>query len=81
MNSGSETVGENAAGPKKAFVVIGAGPGLGAAAARRFGHKGHPVGLIARDAGRLERDGGRPGLQAPGNVCSPGHRDRGRDRR
>lgn len=38
-----------------AFVVIGAGPGLGAAAARRFGREGHPVGLIARDADRLER--------------------------
>ncbi|MFI6165942.1 SDR family NAD(P)-dependent oxidoreductase [Nocardia sp. NPDC051052] len=36
-----------------AFVVIGAGPGLGAAAARRFGHSGHPVGLIARGSERL----------------------------
>ncbi|MFB8003563.1 SDR family NAD(P)-dependent oxidoreductase [Nocardia sp. NPDC056000] len=33
--------------------MIGAGPGLGAAAARRFGRAGHPVGLIARDAERL----------------------------
>jgi NADP-dependent 3-hydroxy acid dehydrogenase YdfG len=37
-----------------AFVVVGAGPGLGAAAARRFGRAGHPVGLIARSAGSLE---------------------------
>jgi short-subunit dehydrogenase len=37
-----------------AFVVIGAGPGLGAAAARRFGREGHPVGLIARSAQRLD---------------------------
>ncbi|TDV56206.1 SDR family NAD(P)-dependent oxidoreductase [Actinophytocola oryzae] len=36
-----------------AFVVIGAGRGLGAAAARRFGREGHPVGLVARDAERL----------------------------
>ncbi|KUL36411.1 dehydrogenase [Streptomyces sp. NRRL F-4489] len=36
-------------------MVLGAGPGLGAAAARRFGREGHPVGLIARDAPRLER--------------------------
>ncbi|WP_030881038.1 SDR family NAD(P)-dependent oxidoreductase [Streptomyces sp. NRRL S-1868] len=36
-----------------AFVVVGAGPGLGAAAARRFGRAGHPVGLIARDTDRL----------------------------
>ncbi|WP_078884078.1 SDR family NAD(P)-dependent oxidoreductase [Streptomyces sp. NRRL S-340] len=42
-------------GSRGAFVVIGAGPGLGAAAARRFGREGHPVGLIARDAPRLER--------------------------
>lgn len=37
-----------------AFVVIGAGPGLGAAAARRFGRAGHPVGLMARSAERLD---------------------------
>jgi NAD(P)-dependent dehydrogenase (short-subunit alcohol dehydrogenase family) len=37
-----------------AFVVIGAGSGLGAAAARRFGREGHPVGLIARGSERLE---------------------------
>ncbi|MDQ0815410.1 short-subunit dehydrogenase [Streptomyces sp. B3I7] len=37
-----------------AFVVIGAGPVLGAAAARRFGREGHPVGLMARSAERLD---------------------------
>ncbi|WP_433653962.1 SDR family NAD(P)-dependent oxidoreductase [Nocardia sp. CA-128927] len=37
------------------FVVVGAGPGLGSAAARRFGHEGHPVGLIARSAGNLDK--------------------------
>ncbi|MET7382071.1 SDR family NAD(P)-dependent oxidoreductase [Streptomyces sp. NPDC005526] len=36
-----------------AFVVVGAGPGVGAAAARRFGREGHPVGLIARSAESL----------------------------
>ncbi|MFD6161969.1 SDR family NAD(P)-dependent oxidoreductase [Nocardia sp. NPDC060256] len=36
-----------------AFIVVGAGPGLGAAAARRFGREGHPVGLIARSAANL----------------------------
>ncbi|MEU7144195.1 SDR family NAD(P)-dependent oxidoreductase [Nocardia sp. NPDC046473] len=36
-----------------AFAVVGAGPGLGAAAARRFGREGYPVGLIARGAERL----------------------------
>ncbi|MEU1799535.1 SDR family NAD(P)-dependent oxidoreductase [Streptomyces sp. NPDC019937] len=39
---------------RSAFVVVGAGPGLGAAAARRFGREGHPVGLIARSAERLD---------------------------
>ncbi|MFI0821342.1 SDR family NAD(P)-dependent oxidoreductase [Streptomyces sp. NPDC021098] len=36
-----------------AFIVIGAGPGLGAAAARHLGKEGHPVGLIARSAESL----------------------------
>ena len=35
-------------------MVVGAGPGVGAAVARRFGREGHPVGLVARDRGRLE---------------------------
>ncbi|MFI7000726.1 SDR family NAD(P)-dependent oxidoreductase [Nocardia sp. NPDC050175] len=38
-----------------AFVVVGAGPGLGAAAARRFGREGYPVGLIARSAANLAK--------------------------
>ncbi|MGQ4436314.1 SDR family NAD(P)-dependent oxidoreductase [Streptomyces sp. SAS_260] len=35
------------------LIVVGAGPGLGAAAARRFGRHGHHVGLIARRAAAL----------------------------
>lgn len=35
-------------------VVVGAGPGNGAALARRFAKAGHPVALIARDAQRLD---------------------------
>jgi NAD(P)-dependent dehydrogenase (short-subunit alcohol dehydrogenase family) len=34
--------------------IVGAGPGLGAGLARRFGREGHPVGLIARDRERLD---------------------------
>ena len=34
-------------------VIVGAGPGLGAAVARRFGADGFAVALIARDEGRL----------------------------
>ena len=33
--------------------VIGAGPGVGTAVARRFARAGHPVGLVARNAERL----------------------------
>ncbi|MCS0605872.1 SDR family NAD(P)-dependent oxidoreductase [Streptomyces sp. LP11] len=33
--------------------IVGAGPGLGAAVARRFGREGFAVGLLARDPGRL----------------------------
>ncbi|MGW2287081.1 SDR family oxidoreductase [Streptomyces phaeochromogenes] len=36
------------------FALIGAGPGLGLATARRFGVAGHAVALIARNAERLE---------------------------
>ena len=36
------------------LAVIGAGPGLGAAVARRFGREGHEVALIARDRARLD---------------------------
>jgi short-subunit dehydrogenase len=43
------------------IVVVGAGPGVGAAVARRFGAAGHPVGLIARNRDRLERMAGELG--------------------
>lgn len=33
--------------------VIGAGPGVGTAVARRFGREGHAVGLVARNRDRL----------------------------
>lgn len=35
-------------------IIVGAGPGLGAALARRFSAAGHPVVLGARDAQRIE---------------------------
>src|SRR5690349_4182333 len=34
-------------------VVIGAGPGIGRAVARRFAREGMPIALIGRNAGRL----------------------------
>jgi NADP-dependent 3-hydroxy acid dehydrogenase YdfG len=36
------------------IVIVGAGPNLGAAVARRFGREEMPVGLISRDAAKLE---------------------------
>lgn len=38
----------------KTIVVLGAGPGLGLATARRFGREGFQVALVARTAGRLD---------------------------
>jgi short-subunit dehydrogenase len=38
----------------RTVVVFGAGTGLGAAVARRFGREGYRVALVARDLGRLE---------------------------
>ncbi len=37
------------------IVIVGAGPNLGAAVARRFGREGMSVGLVARDADKLDR--------------------------
>jgi short-subunit dehydrogenase len=36
-------------------VVVGAGPGIGASVADRFARAGYAVGLVARNAGRLEK--------------------------
>jgi NADP-dependent 3-hydroxy acid dehydrogenase YdfG len=46
-------------------IIIGVGPGLGLALARTFAGANHPVGLIARDAARL--DGYVEELQAAGH--------------
>jgi short-subunit dehydrogenase len=35
------------------IVIVGAGPNLGAAIARRFGRDGMPVGLISRNRGKI----------------------------
>ncbi|MGW3423978.1 SDR family NAD(P)-dependent oxidoreductase [Streptomyces phaeochromogenes] len=51
------------------IAIIGAGPGLGAAVARRFGREGFDVALIARDHGRtsdLAAELGREGVTARG---------------
>src|SRR4029079_12863656 len=46
------------------IVVVGAGPGLGASVARRFGREGYDVALVSRDEGTLARLGEQ--LQAEG---------------
>ncbi|WP_410611171.1 SDR family oxidoreductase [Amycolatopsis sp. lyj-109] len=49
------------------FALVGAGPGLGLATARRFGAAGHDVALIARSASRLQEltaELSREGIQA-----------------
>jgi NADP-dependent 3-hydroxy acid dehydrogenase YdfG len=51
------------------FALVGAGPGLGLAAARRFGAAGHSVALISRNAGHLENltsELDRDGIRARG---------------
>lgn len=45
-------------------VIVGAGPGIGAATARRFGSLGYDVALVARDEARLTELG--TSLQAAG---------------
>ena len=35
------------------IIIVGAGPNLGAAVARRFGREGMNVGLVARDEAKL----------------------------
>ena len=47
------------------IVIVGAGPNLGAAIARRFGREGMPVGLVSRTGEKLARlveDLGREGI-------------------
>lgn len=51
------------------FALIGAGPGLGLATARRFGLAGHTVALVARSTERLEEmtaELARDGIRARG---------------
>lgn len=36
------------------YALVGAGPGLGLASARRFGAAGHTVALLSRSAGHLD---------------------------
>ncbi|RKT31916.1 short subunit dehydrogenase [Microbacterium sp. AG1240] len=55
------------------IAIVGAGPGLGAAVARRFGREGHAIALIARDPAKLEGLASQlrsEGLEARGYAAS-----------
>jgi NAD(P)-dependent dehydrogenase (short-subunit alcohol dehydrogenase family) len=60
------------------IVVVGAGPGLGLAIARRFGGEGHPVALLSRNAERHEgylaslRSDGIDAIALAVDVTEPG---------
>ncbi|MCT9089788.1 SDR family NAD(P)-dependent oxidoreductase [Streptomyces sp. ASQP_92] len=71
MKDDSGIANANIPASKGALVVIGAGAGLGAAAACRFGREGHPVGLIARDAERLEQLAARLTTELPPTITAP----------
>jgi len=59
-------------------VVVGAGPGVGAAVASAFAKKGHPLLLVARNAANLEnlaqglRESGADVSTALGDAATPG---------
>jgi NADP-dependent 3-hydroxy acid dehydrogenase YdfG len=59
------------------IAIVGAGPGLGASLARRFGHEGYAVALVARNAGRLDalatelRQAGVDAHPYPADVTRP----------
>jgi len=52
---GTTAVDEQRPTGRGALLVIGAGPGVGLAAAKRFAREGHPVGLVGRNAERRQR--------------------------
>jgi NAD(P)-dependent dehydrogenase (short-subunit alcohol dehydrogenase family) len=59
------------------IAIIGAGPGLGAAVARRFGAEGFSIALISRDQAKLDalaaqlQDGGLVASGFAANVLNP----------
>lgn len=60
------------------IAIVGAGPGLGAAVARKFGREGFAVALIARNRTKLEaleKDLAADGVTARGYVADVRDRD------
>ncbi|TQS40110.1 SDR family NAD(P)-dependent oxidoreductase [Cryptosporangium phraense] len=66
----------------KPILIVGAGPGLGLAVARRFGRSGHPVGLISRNGDRHEgyvtalRSAGITAVAVAADVTDPAQTSR-----
>ncbi|MEU5023361.1 SDR family NAD(P)-dependent oxidoreductase [Streptomyces milbemycinicus] len=54
------------------LAIIGAGPGLGAAVARRFGREGYDVALISRDQNRLDALAAELGEEGEEGVTARG---------
>ena len=60
------------------IVIVGAGPNLGLAIARRFGREGLPVGLVSRDKAKLDglvEQLEADGIQASGEAADIRHPD------
>lgn len=59
----------------KVIYIVGMGPGVSAAVARRFGGEGYAIGAVARDGAKLERQLAAlhdAGLQAVGATADAG---------
>ncbi|ADI03563.1 dehydrogenase [Streptomyces bingchenggensis BCW-1] len=54
------------------LAIIGAGPGLGAAVARRFGREGYDVALISRDQNRIDALAAELGEEGDEGVTARG---------
>lgn len=57
---------------EKVLTIVGAGPGVGAAVAHRFGREGYHLGLIARNEEKLKglvRDLRSDGITAEGSCA------------
>jgi hypothetical protein len=66
---------------KGTVTIVGAGPGVGAAVARRFGREGHPVALVARNRDRLDGTVLQPaGGREPHQARAGHHSGRSRSR-
>src|SRR5690349_19037971 len=67
-----DTASDEASLTRMSIVIVGAGPNLGLAVARRFGREGFAVGLISRTQSKLDdlaRQLGEEGITAAGAAA------------